>query len=227
MPTPAAKPAEQTGGRKPARSIPARAQAGAIKLGRSNDGWTYLANPMALQCLHGHIVPMLSKSYDTPGLNGNGRDKTGNGAIARMATEGYKAVPHDFECVAWGEQRAGEISNYLDRYEERDPDGKVVHVWHQEPWIRLRMLGHMMVRDFDAEGWLDFHQRVMAWLCPEGLDPAQIDVATRDLFRQIRDTARRDDARARDRLGRLLIHVPRKHATRDILALMEADKKAT
>lgn len=224
MATPAKTEKQPRGSTRPAMSTPALGASGHLVLPGSNDPWDYMVSPMVLHCMSGFIVPQLAKVPRTPGLNGNGRDKTGQGAVAKQATMGFRAVPHDFECIAWGEQRASDFSNYIEQYREHDPDGKVIKTYHVEPWKRLRMLGHVMVTDFDAEGWLDFHKRLMDWLCPAGLDPAQIEAGTRELFRTIRNTSRRDDARGRASLQTLLVHVPREHAPADILSLMGATK---
>lgn len=227
MATPQTRPATTSTAalKGPAMSTPALASAGSIDLPGSNDPWDLMVNPMALVCKHGEIVPSVAKVYRTPGLNGNGPDRSGAGAVSRMARDGYVAVPHDFECIAWGASRAGSpLSTYIDRYEQVDPDGRIVKVWHIEPWRRFRMLGHIRVTDFDAEGYLDFHVRLMKFISPGELDKAQIEIATRNLFRDIRDQANRGTARGNAQVAVLLAHVPKQYAPKDIIALMEAHK---
>lgn len=211
--------------KSPAMSTPSLASTGSITLPGSNDPWDYMGNPMALICYHGEIVPSLAKVYRTPGLNGNSGDRSGAGAVARMSREGYVSVPHDFECIAWGKSREGAaLSTYIDRYEQFNPDGQLLHVYHMEPWRRFRMLGHERITDYDHDGKLDFLKRLMKFISPGELDPAQVEVATRPLFREIRDNARRGTPRGDAHVKTLLVHVPRKYAPPDILALMEPAK---
>lgn len=221
MPTPTTTEAAPTR-TGPSRAAPSRASSARLTLTHSNVAWTYAVNPMALKCLRGHIVPDLAKVLDTPGLNGNGHDSSGQGALTRMARDGFVAVPHDIPTVVNGQPYSGAESNYLRVNIDHNPDGSIRHKLYSEAWKSPRMLGHTTVWDFDEAGWLQFHTDLMEWITPGELDPAQIEVATRPLIRDIRETSQRADPRAAARLQQLLIHMPREHAPDDVLVLMDA-----
>ena len=184
----------------------------------SCDAWTWCVSPVALQCHTGRIVPRLAKAWHTPGLGGNGRDLgRGEGFVASLRDRyGYQPVPHDIECVAFGESRTEPApSTYLDRYE-----GVTVNdlpcVYHTDAWHRPRVLGNLTIWDWDAAGWLDFLGRCLRIVTPGDLDPVQIELAMAPLIRSIRRLLDRKDERAAGALEQHLAHLPAEHAPADL-----------
>lgn len=209
----------------PALAQPALARGDDLTLTRSSEAWTYWGNPMVLQCMQGKIVPQLAKALFTPGLNGNGKHRSrGEGWGRSMAEQGYVAIPHDIECVAFGKPRRGELSNYFERIEATG------HVLHVEAWRRPRVIGRQTLWTaagcFDEAGWIDFHVRCMAIVSPGELDEAQIEQAMAPLLREIKEARSRSDDRAKLRLAKLLSNVPLAYAPRDIKSMVEAAQAA-
>jgi hypothetical protein len=180
-----------------------------------------MAAPDQLHCSLGKIVPMMSKAWHTPGLNGNG-DHTavrGLGAETKMQAQGFTKIPQDFECIAFGERRIG----YLDRWEQRRNDGLPGIVYWSDAWHRPRALGQRVVWDFDADGWADFLQRVLEYISPGKIDPAQIEIATTPLIQACRGLLGRDDGLGKRQLHEHLRQLPREYAPPDLLAAMPAE----
>jgi hypothetical protein len=195
----------------------------ALVLDGQRDPWTYCASPSSLGCYLGEVVPSLAKAWWTPGHNGNGRDDAlvnqGKGAILRLADEGYVPIPHDIECVAFGETRSkadtdsGRLSStYLNMYQ-----GTKGAYW-VDAWHRPRKLGHMVVWDFDEDGWRDFLVRCMKHVQQgEELDAAQVEIALRNLRRKAGAVANRKDHHAAAVIEQVIRHLPRAHAPKAML----------
>lgn len=174
------------------------------------DAWTWCVSPTALQCDHGAIVPRLAKAWHTPGLGGNGRELgRGEGFVAALRDRfGYLPVPHDIECVAYGETRTvAAPSTYLDRYDGVDVKGRPC-VYYTDAWHRPRRLGATTVWDWDADGWRDFLGRCLRLVTPGELDPVQVQIATEPLIRSIRRLLDRKDERAASTMELYLAHLP-------------------
>lgn len=199
---------------------------GQIALRGNRDAWTYCASPTELMCAGGKIVPWLAKAWHTPGLNGNGRSlNTGDGFIAALTTKGMREIPHEIECVAFGEVRTVEDYPYSTYIVRHEAGGKV---WHGDAWHRPRSVGVLTVWDFDAEGWFDFLERCLAYVWPgeDGqpaeLDPVQVEIATLSAIRAIRSGRDRQDPRGQRAVLGNLRNLPKEHAPPDILPLYES-----
>lgn len=200
---------------------------GPLPLPRARDRWTYMVNAGKLHCVRGEIVPSLAKAWHTPGLNGNGAALgRGEGYMASMVADGWTAIPHNFDCVAFGESRASApLSAYLDRY-EGVAQGRGV-VYHSDAWSRPRRIGHLVTWDRDHDGWADFLRRCLALVTPGDLDPMQIAIAVEPLAAGIRGLLDRDDARGRRLLAQHLTHMPTEHCPPDLVEVLEAHNAAT
>lgn len=205
-------------------SSPALSGSGRITLTRNRDAWTYYCNPMILTCLRGHIVPELAKAFHTPGLNGNGRGPSeGQGWGANLMGEGYVQIPHNFVTTAFGKPGGDpNYSTYCVRHEMKDAAGRVLFVYHEEVWRRPRVIGNRTIwigsECFDEEGRLDFLRRCLEYVSPGGLDPAQIEVATAPLIRDIREAMKRGDPRAIAHAKGRIEAIPAEHIPGDIIA---------
>lgn len=215
-----------TGGTGPSLAGPALAGRQALaqqelRLPGQRDAWTYCVSPTKLQCVSGRILPELAKAWHTPGINGNpAGTNRGAGFISNLVAIGFQPVPHDLDCVAFGESRAGSpVSTYLDRHVGIDGDRRRV-VYYSDAWTRPKRIGHLVRWERDHAGWLDFLDQCLALVCPTGeLEPLQIELAMEPVIRRIRTAQDREDSRGRRMVDALLAQVPHEHLPPDLADL--------
>lgn len=208
----------------------ARGASADLILPRNRPMWTYCASMTELYCLRGRIVPHLAKAWHVAGMNGNGKhtEEGAHGFVTALGLKGMVSIPHNIQTTAWGVTSTaqhcyspGGLSNYIARYENRRGI-----VYHSEVWTKFRVLGTETIPETDEEGRLDFLTRCLSYVSPGSLDKAQIELATRGLFRAITSARQRSDERGKMALGKLLVHVPLEFAPRDIRDLAEANQTA-
>ena len=197
-----------------------------LQLPGSRDAWTYCVSPTRLQCMDGEILPELAKAWHTPGMNGNGAGAgQGQGFVSNLMAAGYTPIPHDLDCVAFGESRAGAaLSSYLDRHEGISAGQPVVY--HSDAWHRPKQLGHLTSWDFDREGWKAFLRQCLAIVSPDGLVDMQVQIAVNPVLRRIRAAQDREDARGRRMLSQLVNHLPVEFIPADLVEAAMADATA-
>lgn len=196
-----------------------------LRLPRQRDAWTYCVSPTRLFCVDGQILPELAKAWHTPGIQGNpAGTNRGQGFVGNMIAQGYQPVPHDLPCQAFGAPRAGSpVSTYLDRYEGVSRGRRVVY--YSDAWHRPRQLGHLTSWEHDRAGWLDFLERCLALVSPDGLVDLQVQLAVAPVLRRVRAAQDRDDARGRRMLAQLLSHLPAEHVPDDLRHLVASEQK--
>jgi hypothetical protein len=194
----------------------------ALRLPKHRDAWTFCVSPTKLQCIDGEILPELSKAWHTPGMNGNGAGRgQGQGFVSNLMGEGFVPVPHDIDCEAFGESRAGApLSAYLDRHQGVSRGRSVVY--HSDAWERPYQLGNATDWKRDHEGWKAFLRKCLAIVSPDGLVDLQVRIAVDPLVRRIRAAQDRDDARGRRMLVKMFSNLPAEHCPDDLLAAREA-----
>jgi len=148
-----------------------------LKLPKHRDAWTWCVSPTKLMCVDGEILPELTKAWHTPGMNGNGAGRgQGQGFVSNLMAEGMVPIPHDIECEAFGESRAGApLSAYIDRYEGVCRGRRVVY--HSEAWERPYQLGNATDWQRDHEGKKAFLRKCLAMVSPDGLVELQVRLA--------------------------------------------------
>ena len=198
----------------------------ALQLPGSRDPWTYCVSPTRLMCIDGEVLPELAKAWHTPGSNGNAAGVgQGQGFVSNLMGVGFVPVPHDIECSAFGDSRAGApLSAYLDRYEGVSRGRPVVY--HADAWHRPKQLGHLVSWEHDREGWKDFLRRCLALVSPDGLIDMQVEMAVAPVLRRIQAAQDRDDARGQRMLAALLAHLPPEHIPVDLRDEVEPPKPA-
>jgi|TARA_S200002703_G_scaffold140227_1_gene131375 hypothetical protein len=189
-----------------------------LKLPKHRDAWTWCVSPTKLMCVDGEILPELTKAWHTPGMNGNGAGRgQGQGFVSNLMAEGMVPIPHDIECEAFGESRAGApLSAYIDRYEGVCRGRRVVY--HSEAWERPYQLGNATDWQRDHEGKKAFLRKCLAMVSPDGLVELQVRLAVEPLVRRIRAALDRDDARGKRNAVRMFNHLPAEHCPEDLLA---------
>jgi hypothetical protein len=163
-------------------------------LSMQREPWTLMVHPAALMCRRGRIAPNPAIIAHTPGLGGNGAraEEHGQGAIARMAAEGWRPVPHDIgtavDVVAFGERRAGSpLSDYIVQHVATAPNGAQV-IGYTDAWRRPRQLGFALLWDVDEAGYTSFLEAIGRRLLGE-LSQQQIRIAVDPILREIAGVA--------------------------------------
>ena len=225
MPTRRAEDTEQPATRSQVPSLAAPAAGptlagGPLRVPAENEAWTYCASPTMLECHDGQIVAKLAKAWHTPGLNGNGRLRgRGEGFIAALEAQGWTRIPHDIECLAWGEPSRGPDSTYLRRWSGLLGE-RIVSYW-TDAWTRPRAIGQETRWTRDEAGWRDFLARCLAVVWPGDLDEVQVEIATAPLLRRLRAVLGRETISARQAREACLRHLPSAHVPRDLRAVYD------
>jgi len=216
-------------------AAPALLGAGNVKLGRSRDPWTYVANPALLGCYHGSIVPLLRKAPWTPGLNHNGpAEQLGPGpsvycrpvgCLKELEQVGGVPIPHDTPVTAWG-QKIDEPINGSSTYIVAHPTKWPHLFFHSEIWRRPRVFGPHMQWDVDHEGRLAFLIDCLRIVQDgEPLSDEQIDVAVSSMRIKASRLLGRDDHQATSTLDQIAMHLPRAHWPEAMLERYQAKTK--
>jgi len=154
-------------------------QAGTALRGRKPD-FTFTASPLDLCVLpSGEIVPYLGVITHEKGFCGakstgpKPDDVDEDGAIVNaMKSPGRIVIPHDIVVLAWGKERKG-YSGDADNQPLSGSEGE----WWNDAWTRITWEDGQPSTEVDAAGYLDFHRRVLAIICPRGLTKNQIQAA--------------------------------------------------
>jgi len=147
----------------------------------SRPRFIYTVSPWDMQLLpDGSVVPCLGVIWEIAGLDGARMERDGSvstiGAEVNAARDGRTLVPHDIVVKAWGEEREGYIGHTLGGLDGSPHRGDEGPYW-LDAWTRPRFVHGRPRFEFDHEGWHDFLKRLMTWLCPEGPDDEQIEIA--------------------------------------------------
>jgi len=148
--------------------------------------FTYTASPRRLTVLEsGEVIPVIGMITHEKGLDGcrstgPGPDDVEEGGAITNATVISRLiiVPHDIKVRAFGEERVGYLGHTIGTLQQqpyRGSDGD----WWADAWTRLTWDYEDPVWEIDADGYLDFHRRVLKYICPQGLSDAQIKRAER------------------------------------------------
>lgn len=176
------------------------------------DAWHYMVNAASLQCVRGHVVPVLKIVSFQPGLNGNSKNRSrGEGALQGMIARGFRPVPHDFPVVAWGEPRTqAHPSTYLRRWDGVHPDGHTPTHTYSSAWERPRAIGSRIVWSHDSDGYLAFLRDVMAKIIQEDpKDDAIVEIAAHNTITALRSISGSASPAALAERQRLASHLPR------------------
>jgi hypothetical protein len=126
----------------------------------------------------GEVLPILGMVIHEKGLGGcratgpTTDDVDEDPALLNAGKSGRMVVPHDIRVRAFGEERVG----YLGDKDQRPLKAAGGNYW-LDAWTRITWLHGEPQYNVDADGYLDFHRRVLARFLPEGLDSAQIQRA--------------------------------------------------
>lgn len=133
--------------------------------------FTFTASPWDLTVREdGEVVPCLGivqheKALDGVRSTGKGVDDVDEDpAIDNARKSGRIPIPHEIEVEAFGKVRVGYMGD-----ESMKPEiGSEGEYW-LDAWTRIEWLHGKPVFRTDPKGYLDFHRRVLAFICPEGL----------------------------------------------------------
>lgn len=138
--------------------------------------FTFTASPWDLGVREdGEVLPVLGIVIHEKGLGGCrgtgplSSDVDETGALVNAQRDGRLLIDHDIECVAWGKTRRG----YLGDADSKPLQAQGGEYW-LDAWTRITWQADEPVSEIDREGYLDFHRRVLAVICPGGPTPAQI-----------------------------------------------------
>jgi hypothetical protein len=140
----------------------------------------FTAHPWDLVVLpSGEVLPVLGIVTHEKGLDGcrstgpGASDVDEAGALLN-ATRASRTIiePDAIEVLAWGKVRKGYLGN-----ENMEPIKAQGGDYWLDAWTRLTWNHNEPHFSVDAEGYLDFHRRVLAIVCPNGLTTAQIEKA--------------------------------------------------
>jgi hypothetical protein len=127
----------------------------------------------------GEVLPCLGIIIHEKGLDGsrgtgpgpNDVDETGALLNANRANRTV-IEPDGITVMAFGKERLGYIGD-----EKCEPIKSQGGKYWLDAWTRLTWLHNEPHFEIDRDGYLDFHRRVLALICPNGLEPAQIQKA--------------------------------------------------
>lgn len=156
-----------------------RIEAGEALEGR-RAAFTFTCSPWDLTVNEaGEVLPVIGRISHEKGLDGCRStgplpdDVDEDGAILNaLKNPGRRVIPHDFKVRAFGHERAGYIGN-----EDGKPMKATEGEWWNDAWTRITWEAGRPTTTIDPDGWLDFHRRVLAWMCPDGLTPSMISAA--------------------------------------------------
>lgn len=138
--------------------------------------FTFTASPWDLVVREdGEVLPALGIVIHEKGLGGcrstgpASSDVDETGAVVNAQRDGRTIIDHDIEVVAWGETRIG----YLGDADSKPIQAQGGEYW-LDAWTRITWQADEPISEIDPEGYLDFHRRVLAVICPGGPTRAQI-----------------------------------------------------